>query len=114
MLRVIKKYRGGSFLDIGCAFGYLVNYAAPYFDDAVGLDISAYAISIAKQLFPNLDFKIGDIAKMPFADKSFSFITVLDTLEHTPDVKSSLTEIRRVLESGGVVLIRMPSYPHAL
>jgi len=78
LIRTLKT--GGRLLDIGCAYGMLVNLAAKHLD-AYGIDISRFAIEKSKR------YSRGNIAKasainIPFRDETFDAITVLDTLEH--------------------------------
>lgn len=108
VLRILKKYKGGDFLDIGCAFGYLVNFAKPHFKRVAGVDISEFAIEEARRTFPNLEFYVADVAHLPFQNEEFDTITALDILEHTSDVGLSLKEVHRVLKKGGFTFLRMP------
>ncbi len=108
VLRILKKYKGESFLDIGCAFGYLVHYAQSYFKRVVGVDISEFAIEEAKKEFPNLEFYVANAAHLPFHNGEFDVVTAIDILEHTPNVANSLKEINRILRKDGVAFLRMP------
>jgi SAM-dependent methyltransferase len=47
----------------------------------------------------------GDAALLPFADGSFDVILSADTLEHLPDPKRALRELRRCLRPGGRVAL---------
>jgi SAM-dependent methyltransferase len=48
---------------------------------------------------------------MPFADAVFDLVTCLDVVEHTPDDRRTLGELRRVTRPGGVLLLTVPAHP---
>ena len=103
--------KGGTFLDIGCAFGYLANFAKPYFTKVIGIDISSYAAAQAKRNFPDIDFRVADITKgLPFEDGAFNFISAVDVLEHIKSPERAVQEISRLLSGGGVFFFRVPYY----
>ena len=47
---------------------------------------------------------------MPFADASFDLVTCLDVIEHTPDDRRTLRELRRVTRPGGTLVVTVPAY----
>jgi SAM-dependent methyltransferase len=47
---------------------------------------------------------------MPFADGCFDVVTCLDVIEHTPDDRATLAELRRVTRPGGLTLVTVPAY----
>lgn len=46
--------------------------------------------------------------ELPFADKSFDFVSMLDVLEHISDKAAVLSEINRVLKMDGVFVVTVP------
>ena len=108
MLKLIHTLKpNGTLLDIGCAYGLLVNMASKHFD-AYGIDISQFAIEKSKR------YSRGNIAKasasdIPFRDEAFDVITVIDTLEHVPQLAQCLEDIKRALKKNGVLLIQLPN-----
>jgi SAM-dependent methyltransferase len=97
------------YLDVGCAFGYLVNFAQPYFRSVKGVDISSYAVSEARKRYPEVDFIEADVTKkLPFPEKTFDFLSGVDVLEHFEDVDIALKEVYRVLKPGGYGYFSMP------
>ena len=114
-LSIIKKYRKhGTFLDVGCAFGFLVKMASRKGYSATGCDISRYAVKQAQALFSELDFFEVNIEKRtPFEDSSFDIVTALDTIEHCSDVHGALREIKRILKPQGLFLTSIPVNPLA-
>ncbi len=49
MLKSIRKFKaGGRLLDIGCAYGFLINAASKHFESC-GIDISKFAVKKSKE-----------------------------------------------------------------
>ncbi len=46
----------------------------------------------------------------PGSDDTFDLITCLDVIEHTPDDRATLRELRRVCQPGGWLLVTVPAY----
>jgi SAM-dependent methyltransferase len=49
-----------------------------------------------------------DMMALPFADGSFQFAVHSDTLEHVPDPRKALSELRRILTPGGMTIFTVP------
>lgn len=56
---------------------------------------------------PIADVKL-DIQELAFEDSSFDFILCSHVLEHIPDDRRAMAELRRVLRPGGVALVAVP------
>lgn len=54
---------------------------------------------------------IADITNLPFADGAFSSATSAETLEHIPDHERAVSELSRVLISGGWLIGTVPAGP---
>ncbi len=50
-----------------------------------------------------------DPAAFPYADETFDVIVVIDVMEHLPDDKEFLNEVRRVTRPGGTFLVTVPT-----
>jgi protein-L-isoaspartate(D-aspartate) O-methyltransferase len=90
---------GDKVLDIGCAKGFLVHdfrQALPGLE-AVGLDISEYAIANA---MPDVRtfLRVGSAAELPYTDHHFELVVSVNTLHnlYLPDLSKALREIERV------------------
>lgn len=53
------------------------------------------------------DHKI-DLQKLPFDDESYDFVFASHVLEHIPDDKKAIEEIRRVLKPNGIAILPVP------
>jgi SAM-dependent methyltransferase len=56
---------------------------------------------------PLADFKC-DIQDMPFEDNEYDVVICNHVLEHVPDDKKAMHEIRRVLKPGGFAILQVP------
>jgi SAM-dependent methyltransferase len=95
-------------LDAGCGSGRTLDELGHY-GHASGVDISQDAVDTARSR-GHQDVRIGAIEEMPFDDASFDLVTCLDVVEHTPDDRRSLGELRRVTRPGGLLLVTVPAY----
>jgi len=93
-------------LDIGCGRGRLGVYLAQLLDcTLIGIDLAKSAIRSAKSEFEHeAIFLCGNFMYLPFASASFDIILAIDCLHLCTDVPSILTEIRRVLPKGGILI----------
>lgn len=100
----------GRMLDVGCAFGYLLKRAAPYFDEVYGVDVSPFAIRQARRHVPQARLAVVnlDCDALPFPDDFFDCITALDVLEHTSSLSASLVKLSEKLKPGGYAIFAVP------
>jgi len=61
---------------------------------------------------PGVDHKV-DIQRLPFLDGSYDLLLCSHVLEHIPDDRAAMRELRRVCSANGRVLIMVPMNPHA-
>ena len=90
-----------SVLDIGAGPGYVAAAAKERGAAPIGLDFSKQMVSIAKKMFPSVEFREGDAQNLPFADRSFDRVLANFALLHLSDPERACAEACRVLKSGG-------------
>lgn len=96
-------------LDAGCGTGAEIIYLQKY-GEVHGLDLSKMAVDYCKkQGIKNV--KTGDVSKLPYKDKTYDLICLLDVLEHTSNDKLVLKEMYRVLKPGGMLMMTVPAWP---
>ena len=86
LLFVLQRSRSESvrpLMDAGCGTGgFLSRFAqSPLAGDAIGIDLSAEAVAIAKNK-SKVPVSIGTVGQLPFADGSFSAIVSIDIVCH--------------------------------
>lgn len=107
--KIINDYRGKT-LDIGCHSGNITKLMADITgSETHGLDISTQAIKYAQEKYPGLYFQVAQVQKdLPYASNTFDLVTCFDVLEHIPDVKKLIQEIKRILKGKGYLIIGLP------
>jgi SAM-dependent methyltransferase len=103
----------GAIVDIGCSTGYLLeNLRAAYPETAlVGVDLVAEGLRKAHALVPDALLLLADCTGLPLPDASASAIVSANVLEHVPDDKAALREMRRVLIPGARAAVVVPAGP---
>lgn len=98
-----------SILDLGCGEGTRLSLLVSR-GRGVGIDISSKAISLAKKKYPNFDFRVGDLEKLPFENKSFDLVYSAFVFEHLDNPEKVIKEVIRVLTPGGKVVVIAPNF----
>ncbi|MBN1269815.1 MAG: class I SAM-dependent methyltransferase [Kiritimatiellae bacterium] len=105
--------RGRAVLDIACGVGYGTRLLADAGAVSVdGVDISAANVDYAREHYGSdrARFLQGDIASFG-ADAAYDLIVCFETIEHVPDHREALVNLKRVLRPGGQLLISSPNRP---
>jgi SAM-dependent methyltransferase len=108
---LIRRYvpRGGAILDAGCGFGEWVSFLSAQGYRAVGLDYSEALIGRLRAAYPQHEWTLGDIRRMPYADGAFDAVISWGVIEHDEaGPGETLREFHRVLRPGGVIVVTVP------
>lgn len=97
-------------LDLGCGEGSRLNLLAGGKQKAMGVDISATAIDLAKKNYPKIDFIKSDLEKIPLKNQSFDLVYSAFVLEHLNNPDKVLLEAIRLLSPGGFLVLIAPNY----
>lgn len=101
-----QSIKGKTALDVGCGGGILAEEFAAAGFSVTGLDPSENSIKTAKkhaiQNGLNIHYETGTAENMPYPDNSFDVVYCCDVLEHVRDLNKAISEISRVLKSGGM------------
>jgi ubiquinone/menaquinone biosynthesis C-methylase UbiE len=98
-------------LDVACGTGIVARGAADLVGRAgtvVGLDLNEGMLAVARRLRPDLEWRHGDAAALPFPDGSFDLVLCQAALMFFPDRPLALREMARVIAAGGTVAILVP------
>jgi 2-polyprenyl-3-methyl-5-hydroxy-6-metoxy-1,4-benzoquinol methylase len=95
-------------LDGGCSFGYGTRYFAEHANKTYGVEINPEHYEVAKSRFKNITFKNSALEKTDFDNEFFDVIVLNDVLEHTNDKIQTLSELNRILKSGGTLILSTP------
>ena len=104
---------GKRVLDLGCNNGYGTERVARAAVRAAGVDVSSQSIEAARQRESarNIEFRVIDGTRLPFDDETFDLVISFQVIEHIADYTPYLSEIKRVLASGGSVIFTTPNGP---
>jgi len=109
-LDIIKDYKsGGRLLDIGCASGGFLKYAALKGWEVYGVEFSEETSETAR-VKKNLDVKTGTIYDAGYDDGYFDVVSAGDIIEHVDNPKKFLKEIKRVLKKDGILYLALPDF----
>ena len=101
---------GQQWLDAGCGTGSLARWlAAKKGCNVTGVDASREMIANCRRT-PGTKFHvIDDITDLPFADATFDGVLCSSVLEYTRSPEDALAELHRVIKSGGLLVVSVPS-----
>jgi 2-polyprenyl-3-methyl-5-hydroxy-6-metoxy-1,4-benzoquinol methylase len=103
------KLRGKKVLEIGCGNGSMTNFLSSLGCDVVAIDLNETYLKTARKRFPHLKFRNMSGDDLKFEDNTFDIVVSFDLLEHIPEVKSHVFEVKRVLKSNGEYLLQTPN-----
>jgi ubiquinone/menaquinone biosynthesis C-methylase UbiE len=115
-ISLLRRYlrSPSSILDVGCGSGRSTSKIAEQFPGArcVGIDISNSAIEHARTEFSrtNLSFEVQDVSSLDYPKEDFMVCCALDCFEHVPALRTAISEVIRVLEPGGYLIIKGPNH----
>jgi SAM-dependent methyltransferase len=99
----------GRLLDLGCGDGVLAGRLAEQGAVVTGVDPSPTAIARARAAHPDMTWALpaGD-GRLALPDASFDVVTCVDVLQHVGDTQALMSEVHRVLVSGGLFVAAVP------
>ncbi len=106
---LVENISGETVLDVGCATGIYVDHLVQNGYRASGVDFSAPLIADAKKKFKG-EFSVANAYKLPFKDKSFDTVLLLDILEHIDDTRA-LKEAARVAAKRVIIVVPAQNAP---
>lgn len=114
---------GHTLLDLGCGFGRHAYEAARRGAHVIACDMAQPELIEVRNTFKAMaeageydaatveTMQInGDATKLPFADNSFDRIIISEVLEHIPNDFAALAELARVLKTGGILAVTVPTF----
>lgn len=107
---IINKFNPKSVLDVGCAFGYLVKALRDKGVESYGIDISEYAISMAKEgIKPYLAVQSA-LDDLPTSfPKKFDLVVSIEVIEHLYE-EDGLHFIKKICGYSDTILISSSPY----
>jgi len=101
---------GHSVLDVACGTGVVAREVANRLGGdgrVVGVDVNEAMLTVARRLGPDIEWRAGDAATLPFADGSFDVVLCQAALMFFRDRAAALREMARVATAGGTVVFHV-------
>ena len=104
-----RRYSSGKkVLEVACGTGIGLPYLAQVAEQVVGGDIDPENVRIAKLTagaVKNVDVLEQDAHSLKFSDNQFDVVILFEAIYYIEDVVKFMSEVRRVLNKGGVLVI---------
>ncbi len=97
-------------LDVACGPGIVACAAALRGAHVTGIDLTPAMIEQARERqrslkIENLDWRVGDATRLPFANGGFDVVLTRYSFHHMPNPAAALGEMKRVCRNGGRVAV---------
>ncbi|HLW96521.1 MAG TPA: class I SAM-dependent methyltransferase, partial [Solirubrobacteraceae bacterium] len=97
----------GTLLDVGCAGGLLLEFAAKHGWSTIGIEPAAEAVEEARSR--GVEVRQGLYDEVPIEPRSIDVVHTKLVAEHLPDPRAFLRWSAGVLRPGGIVCIHVPN-----
>ncbi|MCK4669639.1 MAG: class I SAM-dependent methyltransferase [Nanoarchaeota archaeon] len=107
--RLNRKYRFQKTLDVACADGsFSAKLKKDFGFETHGIDISKNAVKSANNR--GVKAKVHNLEKaIPYPDGSFDLVLASEVIEHLYDTDFFISELKRVLRKGGILILTTPN-----
>ena len=108
-IEILEPLPGELVLDAGCGTGRNLAAMAKAGAHVVGVDFSQAALGVAREVHAGAHLARVDLqAGLPFADGTFDAVLCALVGEHVSNLAAALSELRRVLRTGGRLVFSIP------
>lgn len=109
---LLERVREGErVLDVGCGEGRFAAELTRAGARVVAVDVAEEPLRRARARHPELDLRLVDgEGSWELADACFDVVWAGEVIEHVADTAAWLSEVRRVLRSGGRLLVSTPAH----
>jgi SAM-dependent methyltransferase len=107
LVDAVRTYvRAGRWLDVGCSFGWLLQYVRTRGFDPYGVEPSPSAAQDARGR--GLRVVVGEYPDVGGKDAPYQVISLIDVLEHIANPFLVLRAVRRHLTPEGILVVQVP------
>ena len=108
--KLLKYYRGGKLLDVGCLDSLVPDIAKKLYPKAEvwGIDVAEQAVKDMQERFPDVVYRVEDAYQTKFPKNYFDYIVAGEIIEHLEEPDRFLSEMLRILKHGGCLAISTP------
>jgi SAM-dependent methyltransferase len=100
---------GKQVLDVASGAGFGLQMLRQAGACPIGLDYDAHALSQVRCLESKARLVHADATRLPFHAHSLDLVVSFETIEHVPDARALVSEVRRVLKPGGRLVLSTPN-----
>ena len=100
-----RRLTGGTLLEVGCGYGYLLDEARPYFDHRVGTEFSPQGAEIARAT--GAEVFVGGIEQIS-AERMFDCILAIQVIEHVYQPLTFVKQLINHTQPEGHIIIATP------
>jgi SAM-dependent methyltransferase len=104
--RLLRRAGCRRVLDVGAAYGHFVRFLNDRGIAASGCDLSAAAVAWGRSRL-GVDLMHGRVETLDLPDAAFDAVVALDTFYYVAEPGAHLRTIRRILEPGGHLVLRL-------
>jgi SAM-dependent methyltransferase len=97
----------GRMLDVGCGYGFFLEHMERRGWRVEGIEIATTGRDYARHHL-GLEVSAHPLPRCDWPEERFDVITLFYVIEHLSDPRAVLTEVRRLLRPGGLVVLRWP------
>ncbi len=99
----------GRLLELGFGNGSFLEMAQEAGWEVHGADLSEPLVQRAREDLRLPNIELGTVEQVGYPDEHFDVVAGFNFLEHVPDPRATLVEIRRILKPGGLAAVLCPN-----
>jgi SAM-dependent methyltransferase len=101
--------RGLRVLDVACGSGFGLELLEERGLQALGVDYDPAALADSRAWRHTARLTRADATRLPLVDACVDAVVSFETIEHVPDARALVFEVRRVLKEGGCLVLSTPN-----
>ena len=108
--RMLKYYRGGDLLDIGCLDSLVTIMASKMKNKGgiVGTDVAQEALKSMNAMYKHIHYLEDDIMESDMPENHFDYVCLGEVLEHLEDPLNAIKNAVKLTKPGGWIVISVP------
>lgn len=96
----------GVLVDVGCGIGGFFSFVRNQFESYIGVDAVRYPEFPSGASFTQVDLDSGTV---PLPDEIADVVVAIETIEHLENPRAFMREMKRLVKSGGLVVVTTPN-----